>query len=172
MSRGMHCSMPRRPLTGTLTIVACLAVLVLCWQSYLSFLSPGDRQSSLLDHDSWISFAKVQPHEKQPTKAIIATVMRATENSTDWIVDLLPDWEPHVFMADAKIEDAKMLLQQHVKKVPAAYNRGREASTYLSYIINNYYNLPDYMVFVHGERYQRHNGEGDFHANAAVTAPL
>jgi hypothetical protein len=65
-----------------------------------------------------------------------------------------------------------MLLQQHVKKVPAAYNRGREASTYLSYIINNYYNLPDYMVFVHGERYQRHNGEENFHANAAVTARL
>ena len=40
-----------------------------------------------------------------------------------------------------------------------AKNKGNEASAYLTYIINNYASLPDYMVFLHALRYQWHNDD-------------
>ena len=107
----------------------------------------------------WSPFAIPGSMSLKPKKAIIATVLRQNEGGADLIVDMLPDWEPHIFMADGNIEDADALLDQHAKKTPLAFNRGREASTYLTYIITHYYNLPDYLVFLHGERYQTHNGE-------------
>jgi hypothetical protein len=41
-------------------------------------------------------------------------------------------------------------------------NYGREASSYLSYIINNYENLPDHVAFIHGheEAYHQNNPYG------------
>lgn len=38
-------------------------------------------------------------------------------------------------------------------------NKGREASSYLEYIIQNYNSLPDYVVFVHGHRNSWHHKE-------------
>jgi hypothetical protein len=96
--------------------------------------------------------------QKHPSKAIIATTLQKNINSADWIVDLLPDWQPYIFMADGTVNDAAVLSNQHAHKIPLALNRGREAASYLSYIITHYYYLPDYMVFVHGDRYQTHNG--------------
>ena len=40
-----------------------------------------------------------------------------------------------------------------------AKNKGNEASAYLTYLITHYHNLPDYMVFIHGKRYQWHNDD-------------
>jgi hypothetical protein len=37
--------------------------------------------------------------------------------------------------------------------------KGNEASAYLEYIINNYENLPDICIFVHGHRNSWHNKE-------------
>lgn len=38
-------------------------------------------------------------------------------------------------------------------------NKGNEASVYLSYIVNNYDNLKDYNIFLHGDEYSwHHNG--------------
>lgn len=99
---------------------------------------------------------------KQPRKAIVATTLQRNPDSADWIVDLLPDWQPYIFMADGTVNDAPVLASQHAHKIPLALNRGREAASYLSYIITHYYHLPDYMVFVHGDRYQTHNGNDPF----------
>ncbi|KAG9569159.1 hypothetical protein KCU71_g2431, partial [Aureobasidium melanogenum] len=96
---------------------------------------------------------------KQPSKAIIATTLQRNVDSADWIVDLLPDWQPYIFMADGTVNDALILANQHAHKIPLALNRGREAASYLSYIITHYYHLPEYMVFVHGDRYQTHNDD-------------
>ena len=95
---------------------------------------------------------------KPPSKAIIATTLQKQVDSADWIIDLLPNWQPYIFMADGTVNDAPMLSNQHAPKIPLALNRGREAASYLSYIITHYYDLPDYMVFIHGDRYQTHNG--------------
>ncbi|KAG9570833.1 glycosyltransferase family 34 protein, partial [Aureobasidium melanogenum] len=96
---------------------------------------------------------------KQPSKAIIATTLQRNADSADWIIDLLSDWQPYIFMADGTVNDAAMLANQHAHKIPLALNRGREAASYLSYIITHYYHLPEYMVFVHGDRYQTHNDD-------------
>lgn len=101
-------------------------------------------------------------HPKQPSKAIIATTLQKNVDSADWNVDLLPDWQPYIFMADGTVNDAPVLASQHAHKIPLALNRGREAASYLSYIITHYYYLPDYMVFIHGDRYQTHNGNNSF----------
>ena len=45
---------------------------------------------------------------------------------------------------------------------------GNEAAVFLTYIINNYYNLPDYMVFLHAERYQWHNDDPMYDGIPAV----
>ena len=41
-------------------------------------------------------------------------------------------------------------------KVFECINKGMEASSYVSYIIDNYYNLPDYVVFIHGHEKSYH----------------
>ena len=40
-----------------------------------------------------------------------------------------------------------------------APNKGNEASVYLEYIINNYQNLPDICIFIHGHRNAWHHKE-------------
>lgn len=92
------------------------------------------------------------------TKAIVATILRNDLQAADWIVDLLPDWDPHIYIADAGVDDLPIPYQKSVQKSALAINKGREASTYLTYITTHYYDLPDYVVFVHGQRYQTHNG--------------
>ncbi|KAK4946375.1 hypothetical protein LTR10_014573 [Elasticomyces elasticus] len=96
------------------------------------------------------------PAAKKLTKTIIASTQSKNNRSADWVMDLLPDWAPAIFMTDV-LEDA---LDEHgIRKFGLYHDSGREASVYLSYIINNYYNLPDIMVFIHGGRYQTHNDD-------------
>lgn len=41
-------------------------------------------------------------------------------------------------------------------KIFDCINKGREASSYLTYIIQNYDKLPDYIAFIHGHEYSYH----------------
>lgn len=91
-------------------------------------------------------------------KAIITSVQKQDESTADWILDLLPDWEPVIYVTDRTSDEAATTENTRVQHSSLTENRGREASVYLSYIINHYYNLPDYMVFIHGKRYQVHAG--------------
>lgn len=50
----------------------------------------------------------------------------------------------------SKVEDSK--------ECPRQANRGREATSYLQYIITNYDNLPDHVAFVHGHENAWHQG--------------
>lgn len=65
-------------------------------------------------------------------KSIIVASMK--REHTEWINDAFPDWEINTYVANDKTANYTVLR-----------NEGHEASTYLTYIINNYYNLPDYM---------------------------
>ncbi|KMP05232.1 hypothetical protein CIRG_04913 [Coccidioides immitis RMSCC 2394] len=69
-------------------------------------------------------------------------------DNTSWVGEHLPDWQAKVYVAD----DPKAQLT-----VPL--NKGRESMVYLTYIIDHYNHLPDYMVFIHGLRYQWHNDD-------------
>ena len=96
------------------------------------------------------------PTSRPMTKAIIASTQSKNNRSADWVMDLLPDWTPAIYVTD-KLEDE--LDQNGIRKFGLLHDNGREASVYLTYIINNYYNLPDIMVFIHGGRYQTHNDD-------------
>ena len=53
---------------------------------------------------------------------------------TKWINKAFPDWEIITYVANDETANYTVLR-----------NEGHEASIYLSYIINNYWTLPDYM---------------------------
>ncbi|KAI1610042.1 hypothetical protein EDD36DRAFT_422114 [Exophiala viscosa] len=107
------------------------------------------------DPDSFAPTAPA-PTSRPMTKAIIASTQSKNNRSADWVMDLLPDWTPAIYVTD-KLEDE--LDQNGIRKFGLLHDSGREASVYLTYIINNYYNLPDIMVFIHGGRYQTHNDD-------------
>ncbi|KAK3111967.1 hypothetical protein LTR53_012241 [Teratosphaeriaceae sp. CCFEE 6253] len=100
-------------------------------------------------------------HTKTPAKrkAIITSVQRKDETTADWLVDLLPGWETSVYVTDRTSDEAPLPNTSPIEKQNLPVNRGREASVYLTYIIHHYYDLPDYMVFIHGKRYQIHNDD-------------
>lgn len=68
-----------------------------------------------------------------------------SENTT-WVHEHLSDWDANVYVMDDP--NAKLTVTR---------NKGRESTAYLTYIIDNYYDLPRYMVFIHALRYQWHN---------------
>ncbi|KAI9720355.1 MAG: hypothetical protein M1828_005739 [Chrysothrix sp. TS-e1954] len=92
------------------------------------------------------------PHWREPppqhgnysSKAIVAASI-SSENTT-WIPDLLPDFDHYIYVNDDP--NATLTIPNQ---------RGRESSAYLTFIIDHYDNLPDYMLFIHGERHQWHN---------------
>jgi hypothetical protein len=95
------------------------------------------------------------------TKAVVTSVQKEDETTADWLAEFLPDWQAVVYVTDRTSDDPassnKSLITPHHLPV----NKGREASVYLTYIIQYYHSLPDYVVFIHGKRYQIHNGKLD-----------
>ncbi|KAI9719858.1 MAG: hypothetical protein M1828_006079 [Chrysothrix sp. TS-e1954] len=84
---------------------------------------------------------------------------RATRNLEMWSImkssmsnrkerGAFPEWEANVFVMDD---------QQAPLHVPE--NKGHESMAYLTYIIDHYDDLPDYLVFSHAERWQWHNDD-------------
>ncbi len=74
-------------------------------------------------------------------KNMTMVVSRYNEN-LDWLKDL-----PWNYVIYNKGEDN---LPEWIKNIIKLPNIGREAHTYLTYIIDNYENLPDYSLFVQG----------------------
>jgi hypothetical protein len=64
---------------------------------------------------------------------------------------------------------SKTLMSQHHNNyeiINQPLNIGNEASSYLNYIVDNYYNLPEYMYFCHGHNFSEHqNYTNDFIIN-------
>jgi len=85
-----------------------------------------------------------------PTKAaaISKTIVASSVKGDDisWMHEFLPDWEPNVYV-----------MNDPTANLTVAQNKGNEAAAYLTYLIDNYNNLPDIMVFIHALRYQWHN---------------
>ncbi|KAK6526725.1 hypothetical protein TWF281_009927 [Arthrobotrys megalospora] len=87
------------------------------------------------------------PRAYPPRDLVVAAVKR---DDVSWIDKFLSEWQPRVYITDAALYFDKTSLT-----VPQ--NKGREANVYLTYIIDNYHKLPEYMVFIHALRYQWHN---------------
>lgn len=75
------------------------------------------------------------------------TVIAGSRHSNmSWVTDLVPEWHHNIYVAD----DPQAELTVEV-------NKGNEAMVYLTYLIENYDRLPQFMVFIHGERFQWQN---------------
>ncbi|OOF90022.1 hypothetical protein ASPCADRAFT_212302 [Aspergillus carbonarius ITEM 5010] len=75
-------------------------------------------------------------------------VASITGDDVSWLYEYFPEWHKSVYVVDDK--NAKLTVQ---------LNKGRESMVYLTYIIDNYDNLPDSILFIHPERYQWHNDD-------------
>lgn len=83
-----------------------------------------------------------QPYAK------MLVVPRTGQEDTSWIATELPDWQSAIYVAD----DPSAPL--HPPK-----NKGHEVMVYLTYIIDNYENLPDLVAFMHSHQFAWHNDE-------------
>ncbi|KAL4956507.1 hypothetical protein BDW69DRAFT_158384 [Aspergillus filifer] len=95
------------------------------------------------------------PHSGQATPAqqsapIRKSMVVASMKSDDvsWLHKFFPDWHKDIYVVDDK--KASLTVRQ---------NKGRESMVYLTYIIDNYENLPDSILFIHSQRYQWHNDD-------------
>ena len=73
---------------------------------------------------------------------------RLMEENVDWMDQELPELDKAIYIVD----NPKAAL--HPPK-----NKGHEVMVYLSYIIDNYDDLPDIMMFMHSHRFAWHNEE-------------
>ena len=78
------------------------------------------------------------------SKALVVASMKGDD--TSWLDEYFSDWDRNVFV----MNDPKA-------KLTVAKNKGRESMAYLTYLIDNYHDLPEYIVFLHALRYQWHN---------------
>ena len=93
------------------------------------------------------------------TKAVVTSVQKEDETTADWLAEFLPDWQAVVYVTDRTSDDAASSNRSIISPHYLPVNKGREASVYLTYIIQHYNSLPEYVVFIHGKRYQIHNGK-------------
>lgn len=93
------------------------------------------------------------------TKAIVTAVQKHDETTADWLAEFLPDWKAVVYVTDRSSDEAAPSDTSRIPLQHLPVNKGREAAVYLTYIVQHYHSLPDYMVFIHGKRYQIHNGK-------------
>ncbi len=92
----------------------------------------------------------------EKSRAIIAPMLVGEEASHTWIREF-EDWEHHIFTVDDPRANETV-----------AKNKGQEASVYLTYIIEHYFSLPDYMVFVHGKRYEWHTDDPMYDTSRSI----
>ena len=87
------------------------------------------------------------PPPGQVSKAMVAAKTR--KDDATWMHELKPDWMPYIYSSSRPPERGYPLK-------PPAY-RGRESLTYLTFIIDFYDQLPEYVAFVHAGPDQWHN---------------
>lgn len=89
------------------------------------------------------------PATRQGEKAFVVASQK--KDDVDWLYTHFPDWTKYRYIVD----DPKAEL-------PVPTNKGRESMVYLTFIIDNYDDLPDYTLFLHPTRYQWHNDDPDY----------
>jgi Protein of unknown function (DUF3431) len=82
------------------------------------------------------------------TYSQVLVVARLKSEDVSWIQQELPDLETAIYTVDDP---------EAPYKVPE--NKGHEAMVYLTYIIDNYNELPDTSIFIHSHRITWHNND-------------
>lgn len=102
--------------------------------------------------------------EGGPKPALVVSRVEA-DGKSNWLDALANLYHLCVYTADAPVDTNSRYLQ-----VPA--NRGHEAMAYLTFLIDNYAQIPAAgVVFVHGSRWAWHNDHPNYD-NAALLASL
>ncbi|TVY42475.1 hypothetical protein LOCC1_G005164 [Lachnellula occidentalis] len=105
------------------------------------------------------------PGLSELSKPALVVARVTTDGDTKWLDGLSDIYHRCIYTADAPADATSVHLQ-----VPA--NRGHEAMAYLTFLIDNYENIPAAgAVFVHGSRFAWHNDALDYD-NAALLAAL
>ena len=105
------------------------------------------------------------PGVGKSSKPALVVSRVAADGDPKWLDPLADLYHLCVYTADAPVNKKSTHLQ-----VPA--NRGHEAMAYLTFLIDNYANIPaEGVVFVHGSRWAWHNDDPDYD-NAALLAAL
>jgi Protein of unknown function (DUF3431) len=73
------------------------------------------------------------------TRVIVMAKLR--HEDTSWVEKELPQWQRAIYTVD----DPEAPL--HTER-----NKGHEANAYLTYLIENYHSLPDFILFLHSHR--------------------
>jgi hypothetical protein len=96
--------------------------------------------------DPNLLFSSTHPKPAGSNYTRTLVIGHTLRDSIDWISEELPD----IPVAAYVVDDLQALL--HTPK-----NKGREATVYLTYIIENYDKLPDIVLFMHAHQYAWHN---------------
>jgi hypothetical protein len=105
-------------------VIIALEIIFVCLTIYFY------KQTSPLPH--------VRPAQQQSPVSKTLVIASTTQGNTTWLSDVNPDWTILPYISDDPNADLT---------VPV--NRGNEAMVYLTYIIDNYEQLPDVVLFHH-----------------------
>jgi len=76
------------------------------------------------------------------------------KKNVEWIYNIKDINKFFIYDKEKKFEDYNNAFTEYVV---IEKNKGHEASVYLKYIIDNYYKLSDYTIFVHDDEYSWHH---------------
>ena len=94
--------------------------------------------------------------EKKSSKPALIVSRVAADRDEEWLERLNDNYHLCVYTADAEANVQSIALQ-----VPR--NRGHEAMGYLTFLIDNYQDIPAAgAIFVHGSRWAWHNDDPDY----------
>ncbi|KAF2015062.1 hypothetical protein BU24DRAFT_349002 [Aaosphaeria arxii CBS 175.79] len=88
--------------------------------------------------------------ESPERRTAVVVASQRSENAT-WLDEYFPQWEKNIYAVD-----------DPTAKLTVPVNKGRESMVYLTFIIDNYDDLPDNVLFIHPNRYQWHNDDPDY----------
>lgn len=121
------------------------------WASASTGATGSPIESPAKPKETWSSIPKFEGGVGMPADYNFSTVLvipRTSSEDVGWIDEYLPEYQTAIYVAD----DNSAPL--HPPK-----NKGHEVMIYLTWIIDNYADLPDVAVFMHAHRYAWHNSD-------------
>ncbi|KAK5694910.1 hypothetical protein LTR97_009501 [Elasticomyces elasticus] len=118
-------------------------------QSLLGLLAAGILLLLLLPLRNRISSRQRAEHQAQAEKHLIIASYMA--QNVSWLSEIPTAWTIKRYLMDDPSPELPGL--------PVPLNQGREAMAYLTYIVDHYDELPDYMIFTHGHERSWHQME-------------
>ena len=135
----------------------------------------ADLETSLVgdDHEQTLPYRddgrKLQANSGVKLRRTAIVVASQRSEDATWLEKYFPRWEQNIYRVDNP--DAPLTVPKNKGREsmvyltcahPKNYQTQARANVYGSYIIDNYDNLPDNVLFIHPNRYQWHNDDPDY----------